>query len=132
MERTEVLKSPDYWVAHIQVSLYNCASKFMDESGMNRTQLAEHLRVSKGYVSQLLNGGYDHKISKLVDLALKFGFAPKMEFEKLNDCIKEDVIRQIHSYEKREYLSMDLKKQVMISTNADYVQSASVEYDQVA
>jgi transcriptional regulator with XRE-family HTH domain len=51
----------------------------MEREGINRTQLAEHLGVSKGYVSQLLNGNFDHKISKLVELALAIGLCPKLE-----------------------------------------------------
>lgn len=74
------MKSPEYWTTGIQLELYNCAERFMEERGMNRTQLASHLGVSKGYVSQLLNGDYDHKLSKLVELALAFGYVPSVTF----------------------------------------------------
>ena len=68
--RNDILKSPEYWTTQLQLDLYNCALKFMEENNLNRTQLAKHLGVSKGYVSQLLNGDYDHKLSKLVELSL--------------------------------------------------------------
>ena len=45
----------------------------MAETGRNKSQLAEYLGVSKGYVSQLLNGDYDHRMSKFFELALAFG-----------------------------------------------------------
>ena len=54
MKREEVLKSQEYWTAKTQVELYNLAEKFMAETGRNKSQLAEYLGVSKGYVSQLL------------------------------------------------------------------------------
>lgn len=94
--RTEILSSPEYWIAKTQIDLYNCAENFMQMNGMNRSQLAKHLGVSKGYVSQLLNGDYDHKLSKLVELSLAFGVVPKIEFQSLDAVINED---------RRAYLS---------------------------
>lgn len=90
MERKDILKSPEYWIASIQIMLYNCADKFMRATGKNRTQLAEHLGVTKGYVSQLLNGDYDHKISKFVELSLAFGYVPKVEFVPVDEYLKAD------------------------------------------
>lgn len=130
--REEILKSPDYWVADMQVALYNCAAKFMSENGMNRTQLAQHLGVSKGYVSQLLNGDYDHKLSKFVELSLKFGFVPKVEFERIEDCIKEDSDSRIHSWVAREYLSETIKREVTVEISASYVQAADDDYGKAA
>ena len=62
MNREEVLKSPDYWTAKTQIELYNQAEKFMKDTGRSRSQLADYLGVSKGYVTQLLNGDYDKGI----------------------------------------------------------------------
>lgn len=87
MDRKEILKSPGYWTTHIQTLLYQCADRFMSENHMNRMQLAEHLKVSKGYVSQLLNGDYDHRMSKMVELALAFGYVPKIDFVKIDEYI---------------------------------------------
>ena len=42
----------------------------MKEKKLNRTKLAQKLQVSKGYVTQLFNGDFDHKLSKLVELTL--------------------------------------------------------------
>ncbi len=81
MNRETIVTTPEYWTAKTQIDLFNCAEEFMSKHGMNRTQLAGHLGVSKGYVSQLLNGDYDHKLSKLVELALAFGYIPSIEFK---------------------------------------------------
>ena len=43
----------------------------------HKSQLAEYLGVSKGYVSQLLNGDYDNCMSKFFELALAFGMVRK-------------------------------------------------------
>lgn len=90
MTRKEIIASPEYWTAKAQIDLYNCAEDFMRANGLNRSQLAKHLGVSKGYVSQLLNGDFDHKLSKFMELALAFGKIPKIEFYSVDDVIKED------------------------------------------
>lgn len=94
MNRKEVLKSPEYWTAKTQIELYNQAKRFMKESGRNQTQLADYLGVSKGYISQLLNGDYDHRLSKFFELALAFGVVPQIEFVPVEDCIKDDACSQ--------------------------------------
>ena len=94
MDRKEVLKSPEYWVAKTQIELYNQAESFMKETGRNKTQLAEYLGVSKGYVSQLLNGDYDHRLSKFFELALAFGVIPQVEFVPVDNYLKEEAYIQ--------------------------------------
>lgn len=87
MTREELLKSPEYWVTGIQLDLYNCAERFMEQHKLNRSQLASHLGVSRGYVSQLLNGDYDHKLSKLVELSLAFGYVPNLTFMPVDQYV---------------------------------------------
>lgn len=90
MNRKEVLKSPEYWTAKTQIELYNQAESFMKETGRNKTQLAEYLGVSKGYVSQLLNGDYDHSLSKFFELALAFGVIPQIDFIPVEKYVSDD------------------------------------------
>ena len=54
----------------------------MAETDRHKSRLAEYLGVSKGYVSQLLNGDYDYRMSKFIELALAFGMAQEGE----TDC----------------------------------------------
>lgn len=93
MERKEILNSPEYWTAKTQVDLYSQAQKYMEKTGKNKSQLAEYLGVSKGYVSQLLNGDYDHRLSKFFELALAFGVVPQIDFIPIEDYVKEDMQR---------------------------------------
>lgn len=90
MTREDVLKSPEYWTAMIQIALYNCAEKYMKANGKNRKQLAEHLGVSKGYVTQLLSGEYDHRLSKMVELALACGCVPQVDFISVEKIIERE------------------------------------------
>lgn len=107
MTRKEILKSPYYWTAMIQVALYNCAKRFMAQSGKNRTQLAEHLGVTKGYVTQLLNGEYDHRLSKMVKLALAFGYVPQVTFVSVEKIIEKD------SFESKNRWNLSYEKTVV-------------------
>ena len=90
MDRKEVLKSPEYCTAKTQIELYNQAESFMKETGRNKTQLAEYLGVSKGYVSQLLNGDYDHRLSKFFELSLAFGVIPQIDFIPVEKYVSDD------------------------------------------
>ena len=61
----------------------------MTKNNMNRTQLAEHPGVSKGYVSQVLNGNFDFKLSKMVELSLAMGMIPEVKFTPIDEPAKK-------------------------------------------
>jgi predicted XRE-type DNA-binding protein len=90
MTREELLGSREYWITKIQLDLYSQIEQYMNEQGISRAQLADQLNVTKGYVSQLLNGDFDHKISKLVDLALAIGKVPQIRYSDLGEFTAED------------------------------------------
>lgn len=90
MKRDELLKSEGYWIAKLQTDLYRELISFMERTHKNTIQLAEHLGCSKGYISQLLNGNFDHKISKLVKLSLAIGKAPILEYKEISGYILEN------------------------------------------
>lgn len=90
MERKDILMEPEYWIAQIQMAIYKCALDFMEDSGKNRSQLAEYLGVSKGYVTQLLSGDYNYSLSKLVETSMAFGYVPKIHFTPIEQEIFRD------------------------------------------
>ncbi len=57
---------------------------------MNRSELAKKLGVTKGYISQVLNGDSDHRISKMVELSLAIGVVPDIRFKNLEEYLKTD------------------------------------------
>ena len=124
MKREDILRNPGYWIAQIQTMLYNCAENYMKENNLNRSQLAKRLGVSKGYVSQLLNGDYDHKLSKLVELSLAFDVVPKVEFESIEDVINDDRM-QYHRAKWQPVIYTDTLNfnTVHISDSEEYVKS---------
>lgn len=82
--RDELIHSKEYWVTNIQMKLFTEVEAFMKSHKMNRTQFAEYLGCTKGYVSQLLSGDYDNKLSKLVELSLAIGKVPELDFVDLD------------------------------------------------
>ena len=90
MTREELLKSPAYWTTEIQMQLYRQIENYMKAHGMNKSQLAEHLGCTKGYVTQLLNGDFDHKISKFVELAMAVGKIPELKFFDVDEYVASE------------------------------------------
>ncbi|HAC16342.1 MAG TPA: XRE family transcriptional regulator [Bacteroidetes bacterium] len=88
--RKELLRSKEYWLVRFQSELYATLESYMKENGLNRSQLAEKLGVTKGYISQVLNGNYDHRLSKFIELSLAINKAPRIRFEDINQVIDDD------------------------------------------
>ena len=52
--------------------------------------MRKDLGVSKGYVTQLLSGDYNYSLEKLVELSVKLGYVPQIEFKPIEQVIQED------------------------------------------
>lgn len=90
MDRKQLLSSKEYWLSKIQIDLFNQVSIYLETNNMNRSELAKKLGVTKGYISQILNGDSDHRISKLVELSLAIGLIPDIQFRNLEEYLKID------------------------------------------
>lgn len=90
MTREKVLKSPAYWFEYEQNELYRQVIEYMERENINQTELAGRLNVSKGYVSQILNGNFNYSLKKLIELCLSIGLVPQIKFMKIDDVIKKD------------------------------------------
>ena len=71
-------------MVQFQVSLFQEVENYLSENKISKTEFAKQLGVSKGYISQILNGNFDHKISKLIELSLAIGKAPKLLLENFD------------------------------------------------
>lgn len=96
MTREELITSPVYWTFEIQNDLFQLIENYLKENNLSRIQFAEKLGVTKGYVSQILNGEFDHRISKFVELAMKVGKVPRIEFEDLEQILIDDMYDSLH------------------------------------
>lgn len=94
LSRKELYKTREYWIERIQNDIFRALNDYKEENNLkNNTALADKLGVSKGYVSQVMNGNFNFSISKLVDLALTIGVAPDLELKALNVFINEEEVR---------------------------------------
>lgn len=119
MTREELLRSSEYWTTKMQLELYARIEAYMSENKINRTELAKRLGVSKGYVTQILNGDYDHRLSKLVEISLKVNCIPIIVYEPI-----ESVIDNNGSYKiKTEVQCLNIDKQ---NLNSNFLQSDNI------
>lgn len=88
--REKILNQPSYWVEGINSFVYNAVLEYMEVNNMNRTKLAEHLGISKGRISQILNDGeINFSIEKLVQIALKIDKFPVFEFKDKKEYLRD-------------------------------------------
>ena len=78
--REELLMSKEYWTTKLQMDLFAEIEAYMEAHQMSRSQLAKYLGCTKGYVSQLLSGDFDSRISKLVELSIAIGKVPEVSY----------------------------------------------------
>ena len=95
MIRKELVKSREYWIAQIQLDLFELIENYRKKNDLNKTQLAAQLGVTKSYVTQILNGDFDHKVSKLVELSLAFGKVPVLQFIDLDQYVEKDNLKPV-------------------------------------
>ncbi|MCE7061854.1 helix-turn-helix domain-containing protein [Dyadobacter sp. CY343] len=88
--RKDLLNSPSYWLTNIQIEVFNLLNTYMEENNLTQRQVAEKLKVSPSYISQILNGNFNFTISKLVELALLVGKAPVIQFESVEDIMRAE------------------------------------------
>ena len=100
MKRSEFINSREYWITEIQLKLFKLIENYKTKHKLTRTQIAEKLGVTKGYVTQVLNGDFDHKISKLVDLSLAFGKVPILHFVDADQYIQDDANHNLQIYQE--------------------------------
>jgi transcriptional regulator with XRE-family HTH domain len=86
----ELLQTDTYWITKIQNDLFNAVEDYLRENNLTRAQFAAQLGVSKGYVTQILGGEFNHRLSKLVELSLAIGKAPVLEFKDIEEVDKKE------------------------------------------
>lgn len=85
MKREELIRSKGYHLAMLQNELFLEIHNYLENNNISRTDLAQKLGVTKGYISQVLNGDFNFKLSKLVELSLAIGKFPKIEYKDISE-----------------------------------------------
>lgn len=60
---------------------------YIEKEGISQSELAEKLGVTKGYVSQVLNGNFNYTLKKLIELSLAIGKVPDLQFKDIEAFI---------------------------------------------
>ena len=87
--KERLYRSEFYWMEMYQNDLYAELVEYMKENNLNQTQLADQLGFSKGYISQVLNGNFNHSLKKLLQLSLKMGKVPDIEYKSISSLLEE-------------------------------------------
>lgn len=95
----ELIKSPEYWHEKFQNELYRQLKDFMDKTGKSQNDIAKDLKVSKSYISQILNGKFNFTLKKLIDLSLYMGKIPELNFTIPEKYLLKSSEATIGSYE---------------------------------
>jgi transcriptional regulator with XRE-family HTH domain len=85
--KDELIHMPEYWMENVQNELYYALKNYMKEKNLNQTELASKLGFSKGYISQVLHGNFNHSLNKLIELSLAINKAPKIQFVDIKEYI---------------------------------------------
>lgn len=88
----ELIETPEYWLETIQNELYQQVQNYMKREKINQTQLAQRLGVTKGYISQVLNGHFNHSLEKLIELSLAIGVVPDIDFKPIKQYLNEQQV----------------------------------------
>lgn len=78
--KEELLEFPEYWMETFQQEIYRELLDYMEREGLNQKELAKRWNVSKGYISQILNGRSNFSAKKFIELALKLDRYPSIKF----------------------------------------------------
>lgn len=126
MTREELLRSNEWWLAEIQNDLYKVIYDHMNKHHLKKKDIAEKLNVSKGYISQVLNGHFDHKISKLIDLAMAFGKVPQISYIDLDEYIREHdkgEVKAVNKHGKPIHYFISINSQQPVRIDKDDLQA---------
>lgn len=85
----DLIKTEEYWTTHFQTLLYEAVDDYLKKTGKKKSAFADEIGVSKGYVSQVLNGDADHKISTFVRFVLASGLVPSLNLITVEEYLEK-------------------------------------------
>lgn len=88
--RVELLRSKEYHAANMRYDLFGKVDAYLQEHKLTRAAFAERLGFTKSYVSQVLRGDSDVRVSKLVELSLAVELVPVLSFVRLSEYLRAE------------------------------------------
>ncbi len=105
MNRNDLVNSPEYWLVKIQTDLYNNVRLYLEQNNMTQTEFAAKLGVTKGYLSQIMNGNFNHSLAKLIEISLAIGKIPVLNFEEIPNPDTTIMQKDIDTFSNHKELS---------------------------
>jgi len=99
--RAQVLTSEGYHTTKIQQNLFRAVNDYLVDESMSRKDFAEKLGVSKGRMTQILNGDFNGRLDRLVTLALAAGRIPELKLHHQEEFIAQDARQQARAHAAR-------------------------------
>lgn len=78
MERSNLIKSPEYWISHIQIELYNLVINYMKKNNLSKKQLKKKLDLTTHQLKKIFKGEFNGNLSSLVNILAKLGYVPSL------------------------------------------------------
>jgi len=95
----EIIQQPSYWVEEVNNLMYDAMVNYMESHQLNKTEFADHLNITRGRLSQILNSGeINFSLEKLFSIALKIGKIPNIKFEDT-----ATYITKLENVQKKQY-----------------------------
>lgn len=95
MNRIDIISEPVYWIEDLNGKIYDAIVRYMESHKLKQKDMAKHLDISAGRMSQILNSGdINFSYSKIVSILLKLDLIPHFELESKADYIK----KELHQY----------------------------------
>jgi transcriptional regulator with XRE-family HTH domain len=126
IKREELLRTKEYWFETLQNDIYRMVAEYIQKEGMNQTQLAEQLQVSKGYISQIMNGNFNYTLKKMIELSLALNKVPAFKFKNLEQYIQDDHQKRMEM-EYKQYFNLPTKARIVNVSSGDTANSENVK-----
>jgi len=105
----DLISTEEYWTTHFQTILFEAIDDYLTKTKKKKSTFAKEIGVSKGYVSQILNGDADHKISTFVKFILASGHIPELKITTIKDYLnKQETFK--NNQEKMSLKNVHLEK----------------------
>lgn len=116
--REDLLKTEEYWLETLQNEIYRMVAEYIQKEGISQTQFAERLGVSKGYISQIMNGNFNYTLKKLIELSLCVNKAPSLVFKNMDEYIEEDQQKRFEMKYSNSFSLLSWVKSVNLTSGA--------------
>ncbi|EMR00804.1 helix-turn-helix domain-containing protein [Cesiribacter andamanensis] len=132
ISREELYQTPEYWLERIQNDIFRMVHVYMEERGLNQTALARELGVSKGYISQIVNGNFNFSLTKLIELSLALGVAPKVNLQESVAAYSQHQEKKLDYMQNNGFVSVQLNAAISPYPMEVALESSSFDALQIA